>query len=164
MRSVYFFLGSLAYGTSSIATETEIQIFREHNALRENPKEYMGNGDYTFFSPKQKAVEQLWWHDGLYVAAKLHCEDAGADHHTGSDGSTPFERMKRLGKYSITAGEIIEHGNSDPAKIVKKLYKHHSNRRNMMKTMYKEVGIAQCEVPEEGLRTVFVYAGKFETN
>jgi len=92
------------------------------------------------------------------VSARIHCADSEAVGATGSDGSSPFERMKRYGKYQRRAGENVQYGKSDPTEIVKKIYESAGRRRNMFRTHYKEVGIAFCEDPNYGWKTVIEYA------
>lgn len=100
----------------------------------------------------------------MAVAAKIHCEDSGADGQTGSDGSTPFERMKRYGKYAKRAGENVQYGESDPTEIIKKVYKSAGRRRNMFRPQFNEVGIAFCEDEQFGFKTVIEYADEYETS
>ena len=60
-----------------------------------------------------KPVEPLEWSRGLIFAAQDHCEDAGPKGifgHTGSDGSSPFDRMDRYGTRRGFAGENIMYG------------------------------------------------------
>jgi len=63
-----------------------------------------------------KTVEPLpalEWDDNIMKAAKDHIQDmgpSGATGHTGTDGSSPFERMERYTKLEGSSGENISYG------------------------------------------------------
>ena len=46
----------------------------------------------------------------------------GVTGHNGTDGSTPFTRMKKYGSYGGTAGENISYGKTDANAIILQLY------------------------------------------
>lgn len=87
-----------------------------------------------------------------------------ANGHTGSDGSDPFSRMNRFGKWHRTAAENMEWGNNDAKSIIKHLFTSAGHRRNMLNSDFGATGIAFCSDPDYRYRTVLVYAGGFTIN
>jgi uncharacterized protein YkwD len=61
---------------------------------------------------------------GLTLAARDHVRDQGKKGitgHNGSDGSTPFQRMERYGKWEVIAGENIAYGPDTAQAVVRDL-------------------------------------------
>lgn len=60
--------------------------------------------------PKLRALK---WNDYLALAAQDHCRDQGPrgiTGHGGTDGSSPFSRIKRYGEWGGSAAENIAYG------------------------------------------------------
>ena len=61
---------------------------------------------------------------GMSAAAAAHAADLNVHSktgHTGSDGSSPFDRLERYGAWSGTAAENIAFGDGTPAERVVQL-------------------------------------------
>jgi len=111
----------------------------------------------------------LKWNDYLALACEDHCKDTGPSGrtgHSGSDGSTPWKRMNRYGKWGGRVGENIAYGNSDGAEYMVQLYiddgvANRGHRVNILKPDFKETGMAVC--PHRGFKKqiVIAYAGSF---
>lgn len=66
-------------------------------------------------------VGPLEWNEVLFLAARDHARDqnrTGGTGHVGSDGSTMTQRIERHGRWTGTAAENIEYGDSDARHIV----------------------------------------------
>lgn len=87
---------------------------------------------------------------GLSLAARDHAEDQGETSetgHEGRDGSSPFTRIERYGKWLSTAGENIDYGNNVARRVVLSLIiddgvSSRGHRKNIFNPLFKLVGIA----------------------
>ncbi len=88
--------------------------------------------------------------NGLNKAAADHARDQGSGNqtgHTGSDGSSPFVRMERYGKWLGTAGENISYGLPTGREIVLQLIvddgvPSRGHRSNTFQPNFRKTGIA----------------------
>ncbi|MBD2194621.1 MULTISPECIES: CAP domain-containing protein [Calothrix] len=84
----------------------------------------------------------------LTTAAQAHSQDM-ADHnfmgHNGSDGSSPFDRIKREGYYFSTAAENVAAGQSTPEDAMSSWMNetppNDGHRQNILNPNYREIGI-----------------------
>ena len=79
---------------------------------------------------------------GLNCAAQKHANDIGAKKrctHTGSDGSSPWDRAKRCGTFAN--GEIVACGYQTPAATVKGWYGSSGHRTIMLNPTYTRIGV-----------------------
>ena len=84
----------------------------------------------------------------LTAAAQGHSQDM-ADHnfmaHNGSDGSSPFDRMKRAGYHFSSAGENVAAGQSTPLDAMSSWMNetppNDGHRRNILSPNFREIGI-----------------------
>jgi uncharacterized protein YkwD len=96
-----------------------------------------------------KPVSALTSSKGMSLAAKDHVKDTGSKGvtgHNGTDGSSPFDRMNRYGKWSGGAGENIAYGSETGRKIVIQLLvddgvSSRGHRKNILKSDFSRVGI-----------------------
>lgn len=84
----------------------------------------------------------------LTKAAQDHSKDM-ADHknmsHTGSDGSSPGDRITRAG-YSWSAyGENVAYGYSSPESVMKGWMTSPGHKRNILDCSFKEIGVGHAQ-------------------
>jgi uncharacterized protein YkwD len=87
---------------------------------------------------------------GLTLAARDQARDqaiTGATGHTGSDRSTPIDRINRYGQWDISAGENIDYGNGDARRIVTSQLiddgvASRGHRMNLLSRSFKFVGVS----------------------
>jgi uncharacterized protein YkwD len=80
----------------------------------------------------------------LTQAAQTHSIDMACNlflSHTGSDGSSPFQRMVRFGYNYSTAAENVAAGYATPAAVVKGWMASTGHRANIMNKNFTEIGI-----------------------
>ncbi|MBX3269150.1 MAG: hypothetical protein KF729_02745 [Sandaracinaceae bacterium] len=76
--------------------------------------------------------------------AREHSEDmcrTGRMSHTGSDGSSPFQRMTRAGVSYRTAGENVAWGQSTPASVHQAWMNSSGHRANIMSSSFGRIGV-----------------------
>ncbi|MDR1460364.1 MAG: CAP domain-containing protein [Campylobacteraceae bacterium] len=120
---------------------------------------------------KMSPVQLLIPSRGLWRAAKDHASDqskTGKVGHGGSDGSTPFDRIKRYGTYNI-AGENIAYKPNTGREIVVGLLiddgvSSRGHRDNIMHKEYNHVGTAIDTHSKYGVICVIEYAKEFVSN
>lgn len=156
--------------------EIEKDIILEMNMARSNPKKYAemyieprikkfkgktyGGNLLTFegadvvkecvkFMNGHKPLPALSPSKGLTRAAKDHADTQSLTDqigHTGTDGSAPFQRMKRYGSYTGTSGENVSYGSKSAREIVVTLLiddgvKSRGHRKNIMSKDYTHTGV-----------------------
>ncbi len=80
----------------------------------------------------------------LTQAARAHALDMACNlfvSHTGSDGSSPFERMTRFGYAFSAAAENVAAGYATPAEVVQGWMDSPGHRENMLDPAYTQIGI-----------------------
>ncbi|MDR0579139.1 MAG: CAP domain-containing protein [Campylobacteraceae bacterium] len=120
---------------------------------------------------KMSPVQLLMPSKGLWQAAKDHALDqskTGEVGHDGSDGSTPFDRIKRYGTY-LTAGENIAYKPNTGREIVIGLLiddgvLSRGHRDNIMHKEYNHAAAAINTHKKYGVMCVIEYAKNFVSN
>ena len=86
----------------------------------------------------------LYAQSQLGIAARLHSADMACNDffsHTGSDGSSPADRIMRQGYSGYYFGENIAAGYSTPESVVNAWMNSAGHRANILNTNYTEIGI-----------------------
>ena len=99
-------------------------------------------GSEGYFAPASPVI----WNDTLANAAKVHSTDMSANNflnHTGSDGSSMGDRIKRLGYNMKTCGENIAKGYKNDKQVIQEWMKSPGHCRNIMIPYFKEIGFAR---------------------
>ncbi|UTC63081.1 CAP domain-containing protein [Treponema sp. OMZ 787] len=120
---------------------------------------------------KTKPMGNLELEKGLSLAAQWLADDqakTGKIGHYGSDGSSPFDRMNRYGKWLITAGENCAYGPKTGKEIVAHLLiddgvPDRGHRINILKKEFKKVGIGYNDTGKApyGAVSVMDFAGGY---
>ncbi|NKQ35806.1 MAG: CAP domain-containing protein [Chloroflexi bacterium] len=80
----------------------------------------------------------------LVAAARGHSDDMAVNDffsHTGSDGSSPWERIARQGYSLGNGGENIAAGHSTPANVMNAWMNSSGHRANILNCAFTEIGI-----------------------
>lgn len=83
-------------------------------------------------------------HSQLNAAAQAHSNDMVRNNfmgHTGSDGSSPFDRMKRYGYNYRTAAENVAAGQSSPQDVMHSWMNSPGHRKNILNGNLRDIGV-----------------------
>jgi uncharacterized protein YkwD len=125
--------------TISVYASTTTQQQEVLNLI--NQKRASGCNCGTTYYPK---TTPLTLDSRLTKASDLHAADMAAKNyfsHTGSDGSTPFDRMIRQGYYYSYAGENIAAGYSTASAVVQGWLNSPGHCANIMNPNFVNVGV-----------------------
>lgn len=92
---------------------------------------------------KKNGLSPLISVDSLNVAARRHSEDMAKNDfmsHTGSDGSSPWDRMLDAGYYLTTGGENVAAGYSTPAAVFVGWMNSAGHRDSMLNPGFCDIG------------------------
>lgn len=84
----------------------------------------------------------------LTKAAQDHSKDMAAHRnmsHTGSDGSSPGDRITRAGYSWSSYGENVAYGYSTPEKVMAAWMSSPGHKRNILDCSFKEIGIGLAQ-------------------
>lgn len=99
------------------------------------------------------AVPPIAWNDNLAMAAYLHSEDMALNgflDHTGSDGSSPGDRITRQGYVWWVYGENIAVDYRTVSDVMGGWLGSEGHCRNIMNPAFREIGAAYAEGPSLG--------------
>lgn len=87
--------------------------------------------------------------------------------HTGSDGSSPFDRMDRYGKWGVAAAENVDYGNNVAEKIVMSLLiddgvSSRGHRESILNPELKFIGLAYGSHKAYNHMFVMDFAGDYK--
>jgi uncharacterized protein YkwD len=117
-----------------------------------SPNKAYGNMIYT--PNLRKAAQLLWEMQG----------PVGALGHTGTDGSSPYDRMSKFGKWHSIAGENIMYGASHEMAIMAALIKSPSHFDNIFRKEFFVAGMSCGPHSTYRVQCVMLYAGSFTDN
>ena len=168
------------------ADELAAQVLAEVNFARTAPQQYaqivasraLGRphreGDRVVyetirFLEKARPLQPLTRSEGLAACARGHVCDQGAvgdKGHRGTDGSSPWKRMARFGRWSGRVAENIAYGTRDARGIVVALLvddgvRDRGHRLNIFGSEFREVGIACGPHAGFGAMCVMDFAADF---
>lgn len=84
----------------------------------------------------------------LTKAAQDHSQDMASHRnmsHTGSDGSSPDDRITRAGYSWSSYGENVAYGYSTPEKVMAGWMSSPGHKRNILDCSFKEIGIGLAQ-------------------
>jgi uncharacterized protein YkwD len=167
-------------------TDLEKDFILELNMVRRNPKRYaelyiqpeLRNYTGSKYSAAQECVAELSGaagvgilrpEKGMYLAAKDHAADqakTGETGHEGSDGSAPWDRLRRYGSYKGGAAENCTYGAMNARERVVGLLiddgtPSRGHRKNIMNGAYTRVGLAVGTHTKYGGACVMDFAGDY---
>lgn len=120
--------------------EVELALINAHNQARIQGRS-CGSNWYN-------AAAKLRWDCRLGQASYTHSNDMATNNffsHTGSDGSSPFERMRRAGYIYRTAGENIAAGQRTVDAVMSGWLSSPGHCSNIMNPNFQDMGAAKVE-------------------
>ena len=158
-------LGLAAGSTDAAAASAEVAV----NASRKAPKGALADRDYsaTKLDPElalrlindyraAKGLTPLRLDPRLTIAAKMQSRDlAHTDRisHYGSDGSSPWDRVKRAGYNAKIAAENVGTGQASLDEVFKGWTESPGHNRNLLLPAARDMGIALVEDPKTEFKT-----------
>ncbi len=118
-----------------IPNADELEMLTLHNTARASSRSCGSN--------KREAAPALEWHCVLAQVAKNHSQDMGEVNffaHTGSDGLSPFDRMKNAGYQFRIAGENIVAGGDSNSSMMNRWLNSEGHCNNIMNPNLTQMG------------------------
>ena len=97
---------------------------------------------------QSRGLSPLKANDALIVAAQAHSEDMAMNgflSHTGSDRSSPSDRLRDVGYNGRTWGENVAAGYSDPSSVVRAWMNSSGHRANILNANFCEIGVGYAQ-------------------
>ena len=91
------------------------------------------------------AVQTIRWSSHIQQASQIHCNDMSENdifEHEGTDGSSPGDRLLRVGYNWSTYGENIATGFSEETEVMQAWLDSPGHCKNIMNGSFTEMGVA----------------------
>ena len=140
--------------------EQDIEKFDESGKILEHPNgelETTKEGisawrEASAHLKQRRPLKKLEWSDALGRSALEHCYKScskGLTEHKGADGSEPWDRINKYGKWGGSVAENLSFGDERGSEMIWSLYvddgvPSRSHRNTMDHPMLKYVGMAIC--------------------
>jgi uncharacterized protein YkwD len=176
---IAFFLAFVCSGLCR-ADEITADVLREINFARTSPRAFAQQiaaerpptaavREAILFLQKVKPMNPLSMSEAICGASREHVADQSARGevgHRGSDGSSPWSRLARFGKWSGPAGEAIcygRHGAHDAVLdfIVDEGVPDRGHRKNIFNSEFSNAGVAWGSHARYGTMCVVDFTGAF---
>jgi len=126
--------------------------------------------DAIIYLNRQEPMGELTRSLGMDQAAADQAADqaqSGKIGHTGSDNSTPSQRLNRYGTWKIMAAENISYGASTGADVVRQLviddgFQIRGHRIMLLNPVLEKTGVACGPHPRYQVMCVMTYAGDYQ--
>ncbi len=115
---------------------------------------------YTNQYRQQYGCPPLTLDEKLTQAAQKHSEDMALNDffsHTGSDGSSPWDRIRATGYDFLTAGENLAAGYPDAKSVVDAWMNSEGHRTNILNCDFEEIGVGYYYLPNDSGQVVFYH-------
>ena len=127
--------------------------------------------DAILYLNRQEAMGTLTRSTGMDQAAADQAADqaqTGKIGHTGSDNSTPSDRLSRYGTWHIMAAENISYGPTTGSEVVRQLviddgFQIRGHRIMLLNPVLEKTGVACGPHPRYGVMCVMTYAGDYDS-
>ena len=172
-RPALFVIGCIALATGAEARPRasfgiEPAVLAEINYVRAHPQDYARQlrgaepTDATLeaidYLESRSPAPPLSLSHGLEVSAARHAADEGehdAFEHTGTDGSSAGERMRRAGVWAGVMAEVMAAGDESAQAIVRQLIVDEGvpgrgHRKDLLDPYLREAGVGCAPHPEYG--------------
>jgi uncharacterized protein YkwD len=162
------------------ASEMTDEVLREINLARTSPRAYAqilaaestpspALREAVAFLQKAKPLAPVTVSEPMSAASRQHVFDQGArgtTGHRGSDGSSPWNRLARFGRWRGYAGEVICYGRQTARETVAALIvddgvPDRGHRKNIFNSAFSVAGIAWGVHARYGTMCVVDFAGSF---
>lgn len=186
MKLIARILALAILSAPAFASDLADDVIAEMNLARTAPQQYAqilasrtvgyrgveGEGvvrEAIRFLEKQRPLPPLAVSQGVRSSALTHVLDmgpTGGRGHTGSNGSQPWDRMARFGKWTGGAGENIDYGTRDARGVVVRLIvddgvRGRGHRKNIFSRDFRVAGAASGYHATYGAMCVIDFAGGF---
>ena len=108
---------------------------------------------------RRAGLQPLRLSSKLGQAAQSHAQDMARNNifsHTGSNGSTMVDRVKKVGYSYSTIGENIAAGGATPAATIQQWMNSPGHRRNILNPSFTEIGFGYVAAPNTEYRHYWV--------